>query len=267
MDLNYKMIKKHLTILFLIFFISACTQRVKVDIGSELCLNSNCPSKIASENIIIEHDLFVLALNPRTKFADWVAYRVDPENLNGSYKKRFWQSDPKLSVAYAFKPSDYKGGYKTCGYDRGHQAPLASFSNSEQYVEQANYLSNITPQKFKLNRGVWKTLEEKVRALAKSTRGNVYVYTGSYYTGEPMCKLPNAKLDYTIPNGYWKIIIVKDGDSIKHASFKFKQDDKGKSHCSYSSSIEEIKQLTKINFPLIKANSSSDLMSDLGCRE
>ena len=265
------MIKKNLIILLLILFcISACTQErspeARYGTDSKLCLNSNCPSKLNSENIIIEHDLFVLALNPKTKFADWVVYRVDPKNLNGSYKKRLWKSDPKLSVAYAFKPSDYKSGYETCGYDRGHQAPLASFSNSKQYVEQANYLSNITPQIAKLNRGAWKTLEGKVRLLAKATNANVYVYTGTYYTGEPMCELPNAKLDYTIPNGYWKIVIVKDGANIKHASFKFRQEDKGKNHCDYSSSIEEITQLTKINFPLIGADSSSDLMHDLGCR-
>jgi len=173
-------------------------------LGGNICFNNSCPSKITSNNIIIEHDIFVLSMNPTTKFADWVAYRVEPRNLNGLNKQRVWKKDPKLGAKYAFSPNDYKGASKACGYDRGHQAPLADFSKS-RYASQTNYLSNITPQLAKLNRGAWKRLEDKERLLAKKTKGEVYVFTGTYYTGKPMCQLPKAKLQHTIPNGYWKI--------------------------------------------------------------
>ncbi|CAF3761573.1 unnamed protein product [Rotaria magnacalcarata] len=111
-------------------------------------------------------------MNPKTKFADWVAYKVEPKNLNGLNKQRVWREDPKLKPEYSFSPKDYEGGNKACGYDRGHQAPLANFSNN-QHADQTNYLSNITPQMSKLNRGAWKRLEDKERLLAKKNKGEV----------------------------------------------------------------------------------------------
>lgn len=231
---------------------------------SSFCFEHKCPSKIASDNIVVDHDIFVLSMNPETKFADWVAYKVEPKNLNGLNKQRVWRKDPKLKPEHAFSPSDYEGGNEACGYDRGHQAPLADFSKS-QYAAQTNYLSNITPQSLALNRGAWKILEDKERLLAKNTKGEVYVFTGTYYTGKPMCQLPKARLQHTIPNGYWKIIILKDGTNVAHASFKFQQETKDKNHCNHVTTIEEINRLTKIKFPVSSIISSGSLLKELGC--
>ncbi len=261
------MLKKILFLLVLILggvysFFSENEQIITRD--NNLCFNHTCPTKSSSDNLLVEHDIFVLSMNPKTKFADWVAYKVEPKNLNGLNKQRSWKKDPKLKPEQAFSPSDYERSNEACGYDRRHQAPLADFSKS-QYAAQTNYLSNITPQMLKLNRGAWKILEDKERLLAKHTKGEVYVFTGTYYTGKPMCLLPKAKLDYTIPNGYWKIIILKNGTNVSHASFKFQQETKDKNYCNQVTTVEEINRLTKIKFPFNNTTKSGSLLQKLGC--
>ena len=109
--------------------------------------------------------------------------------------KRNWRKDPFLSDTETVDESYYtKDITKT--YDRGHQAPLASFLGSI-YFSQTNYLSNITPQKKYLNRGPWKHLEEAVRNYVR--KGNiVWVMTGPIYS--------KNKNKVSIPIAYWKII-------------------------------------------------------------
>lgn len=264
---NSKMLKK---ILFLMSIILALVYSFFADTSKifthdpDLCFNHTCPTKSSSDTIIIEHDIFVLSMNPKTKFADWVAYKVEPKNLNGLNKQRVWREDPKLKPEYSFSPKDYEGGNKACGYDRGHQAPLANFSNN-QHADQTNYLSNITPQLSKLNRGAWKRLEDKERLLAKKNKGEVYVFTGTYYTGKPMCQLPKARLQHTVPNGYWKIIILKNGKNVSHANFKFQQEATDNDYCNHSTTIEEINRLTNLKFPISNLSSSNTLLEKLGC--
>ncbi|NRB11012.1 MAG: DNA/RNA non-specific endonuclease [Rickettsiaceae bacterium] len=242
------------------------TATVLEQITSDLCFNNKCPTNMAKDNFTIKHDIFVLSLNRKTKFADWVAYKVVPQNLSGAYKERKWRSDPKLSDAeYALTPTDYKHAYATCGYDRGHLAPLASFSNHIS-ARKTNYLSNITPQLAKLNRGAWKKLEDRIRLLAREYDGEVYIMTGSYYTGKTICKLPSAKLEHVVPNGFWKIVILKNDDNIKYSSFYFTQEATDKNYCNYSTSIEKLQQLTSLNFPSITTIRTQPLLEELGCQ-
>lgn len=150
-------------------------------------------------------DCYTLHNNPITKFADWVAYRLDSASVTGDAElKRKWKTDPRLPDGKTLSPSDYKGANAALNVDRGHQAPLASFKGRDCWGT-TNFLSNITPQKAPLNQGPWKNLEGKVRQLAK--KYTVYVITGPLYERE-MELLPNAALPHKVPSGYWKIIVV-----------------------------------------------------------
>ena len=76
-------------------------------------------------------------------------------------------------------PSDYTDTNAELGTERGHQAPLASFTGTAHWKD-TNYLSNITPQKAALNGGAWGLLEQRVRNLAQDPSVTaVYVMTGS----------------------------------------------------------------------------------------
>ena len=126
-------------------------------------------------------------------------------------------------------------------------------------------MSNISPQMQALNKGPWSSLENKVRSL--TDKGEVHVFTGPYYTEKQMCELPNAKIPHKIPNGYWKIIILKESVNavqVRYASFKFEQETpSGVNICDYQTDIPEIERLSHYGFQIDKDLPS--LARDLGC--
>ena len=180
------------------------------------------PLGTPESNTLIARPIYCLSNNRETKFADWVAYRIDAQTMSGDSKtKRNWKADPNLAEDETLEPDDYKGAHATIHTDRGHQAPLASFKGTN-YWHQTNYLSNITPQKSALNQGPWKQVEDEVRDLA--AKQPVYVMTGPLYERETEA-LPGANEPHRVPSGYWKIIAVQSfqGQPIEVVAYIFDQ--------------------------------------------
>lgn len=198
-------------------------------------------------NDLISRDIYVLCNDGQTKFADWVAYRLDSSSITGETKARNWKADPDLPENRTLEPDDYKDANKTLKVDRGHQAPLASFKGRENWAA-TNYLSNITPQKSDLNQGTWVKIENAVRDIIKD--GNtVYVITGTLYEKE-MPKLPKSDEEHLIPSGYWKIIFIpKANDEFEHASFILDQDtERSREQLDFLVTIDEIENRTNLDF-------------------
>ena len=57
--------------------------------------------------------------------------------------------------------------YVKSGYDRGHLVPAEDFANDVNKLKQTFYYINCIPQTVKLNRGIWKTYETKVRNISQ----------------------------------------------------------------------------------------------------
>ncbi len=101
------------------------------------------------------------------------------EDTIGPTQSRNFKKDPLLARHETLVPSDYTDTNAELGTERGHQAPLASFTGTAHWKD-TNYLSNITPQKAALNGGAWGLLEQRVRNLAQDPSVTaVYVMTGS----------------------------------------------------------------------------------------
>ena len=109
-----------------------------------------CPQGTPAANQLIVRSIYALSNDPVTKFADWVAYKVNQNNLTGPKRTRVWKTDPDLDEADTITPSEYAGANAMLGVDRGHQAPLAAFKGHQDW-EMTNFLSNITPQSSELN--------------------------------------------------------------------------------------------------------------------
>ena len=218
------------------------------EIHADLCMYG-CPSGSPATNDIIIRDVYILSSNDSTKFADWVAYRVTKSTISKT-QKRTWKPDPWLTDDETLEPEDYDGAFAALKTDRGHQAPLASFTATPSW-KATNYLSNITPQKSELNQGPWKKLEDAVRALAKKPDTNaVYVMTGPLYERK-MPVLPKADESHEVPSGYWKIISMEKNGTIKVAAFLFDQKTERRAEfCEekFITSTRIIESKTSLNF-------------------
>jgi endonuclease G len=209
------------------------------------------PLGTPASNDLIIRDIYAMSTNDSTKFADWVAYRLDPETVVGDVEtKRVWKADPWLAEEETLEPEDYKGAHKALKTDRGHQAPLASFKGTK-YWQETNYLSNITPQKSDLNQGPWRILEERVRSFVKAGHV-VYVLVGPLYEKE-MPKLPGSDEEHKIPSGYWKIIVYQakqaDPSALQTAAFIFPQETPRNAVISnYLVTIDQVEKLSGLDF-------------------
>ncbi len=209
---------------------------------------------------MIRRQLYVLANNGRTKFADWVAYVV-VAGVSGPERNRRWLADPDLPADETLEPADYARAHPELGVDRGHQAPLASFALSPHWAE-TNYLSNATPQNSNLNRGRWARLERAERLLAEREHASVYVITGPLYEA-PMRALPSADEPATVPSGYWKVVAVTDG---RVAGFIFANAPGDESYCSDQRAVEEIESRSGLDlFPDASGIDQAPLATALGC--
>lgn len=233
------------------------------EIHSSLCLHG-CPVGGAPTDDLIIREIYVLRSNDRTKMAEWVAYRVTVETI-GPSPNRNWRQDPVLRDDETLHPDDYIGAHARLGTDRGHQVPLASVSGTP-HAQETNYLSNITPQQAELNQGPWARLEDAERVLARSGEvGAVFVVTGPLFE-RPIMPLPQARRPHMVPSGYWKIVAVTDGVTVRVTAFVLDQETpRTTDYCEHQVELAELERRSTYRFFHAYNGAFEDLEGSLGC--
>ncbi|XQW83904.1 DNA/RNA non-specific endonuclease [Thalassotalea piscium] len=241
---------------FILLILTAYSAIVNAEIRSVHC-PLGCPSLAIINNDVVFNHTYALSNNPKTKFADWVAYEVNVLNF-GDSPGRNWGNDELIDDDESLEEADYKGAFKALKTDRGHQAPLASFAGHKNWIE-LNYLSNITPQKSALNQGSWVALEMAVRN-AVSFRHSLYVITGTLYA-KAETPLPGADETHVIPSSYFKVIYDSAGNA---ASFVFDQELKKKAnYCDQKLSNKALN--LQVPYPMPSFTDSTQILERLGC--
>lgn len=225
------------------------------------CLHS-CPIGAPGSNDVIVRENYTLSSNDLTKMADWVAYRITPETI-GASTSRQWKADPSLDRDETLSPPDYVAASEKLHIDRGHQAPLASFSGTKT-VADTNYLSNITPQSSALNQGPWVRLENKEREVVQRLSAPLYVLTGPLYE-RMMEPLPKGDEYHRVPSGYWKVIAMDDG---RVSSFIFDQTAKREDDiCGTRVSLRHLELRARLRLFPRAGTPFTSLDQELGCVE
>lgn len=228
-----------------------------------------CPTGISGQTIT--RSIYTLNNNSTTKFANWVAYHETPSTIDGPSRTRTWKADPSISSANTLEPADYTDAAAVLGTDRGHQVPLASFSNTADWAT-LNYLSNITPQAANLNQGPWERLESAERNYVRKGK-DLYVVTGpldEHYFGT----LPKADEFHIIPSAYFKVIIYVSGSTVKASAFIMEQTSgRNDNFCNKEVTIDEVELRSGLNImPSLSSGTQSaverglgGLKTELGC--
>jgi len=145
----------------------------------------------------------LLAHDSVRKTPIWVAERVTAEKATSTVAPReagSFRIDPGLKKGRRAGLSDYLKS----GYDRGHMAPAADMHWGKQAMIECFYLSNMVPQVGKkMNQGIWKDLEERVRTWAID-RGELFIYTGPIYDGGTTKTIGKNKV--AVPSHLYKIV-------------------------------------------------------------
>ena len=216
-----------------------------------------CPENPQGSTVIYRH-VYALSNNPETKFANWVAYEISPENFGGATGRTF-RGDPLLPRGETLEPADYKGAYASIlKSDKGHLAPVGAHGGSH-HRHQLDYLSNIVPQHESLNRGVWKELEGKVKEAARYG-DSLFAIAGPVY-GKEMISLPSADESHVVPSAFFKIVYDDSGG----VAFLMEQDTvKGTPFCAKRVPLLEVGKALSFKLPNFK---ESALIADrLSCK-
>lgn len=152
--------------------------------------------------VILDHKYFKVHYDPKLRLPRYVEYTLKREHLTHKTGKRkdHFIVDPQLEAMRL--PLSTPEEYKKTGYDRGHLAPAADFSFSQEANDETFVMSNMAPQTKKLNRGAWLILEKQVRRWACGEE-KLRVITGPLFSARD----PQLPSGLTIPQRFFKIIV------------------------------------------------------------
>ena len=209
----------------------------------------------ASDHQIRTFEHYSLCYRESYEQAEWSASCLTEEELVKNAKRSDdCRSDPEITTGSA-TPADYKKS----GYDRGHLSPAADFAFDQNAMSETFYMSNMSPQKGGLNRGIWKDLEAEVRLWAKNF-GRVYVVSG------PILEKPAEEYEsigenqVAVPEFYYKVILAplyeneadratpQDAENVIALGFIFPNEKCTGTLNDYAVTVDEVEARTKLDF-------------------
>jgi len=195
----------------------------------------------ATADTVVSYTGFDLAYNEQFEQAAWVAYVLTKEEIESGFVERSdnFRSDTNIRTGSA-SLADYRGS----GYDRGHLAPAGDMKWDPEAMSESFYLSNMSPQHPRFNRGIWKSLETQVRNWALE-KDSIYVITGPVldpidnYIGENQVGIPPY---------YFKVLVDLSPPDHSLIAFLLPNAATSDSLMSFAITVDSLEALTGYDF-------------------
>ncbi|MCD7714361.1 MAG: DNA/RNA non-specific endonuclease [Prevotella sp.] len=211
-------------------------------------------------NYIVEWDC-------NKKAQRWSCWEWDASNSVSNWNRNNWsgatwqgqtwtgdpfQEDARIPEQYQSKLSDYSGS----GYNRGHICASADRLCSQDVNGQTFYLSNMQPQVYGFNAGVWENMESQVRKWnTSSMRDTLWVCKGGtigdvYLDGEEQTGIiEQVKTPLIVPKYFFMALVAKKNGAYKGIAFwaEHKVNDDA-ALAKYVITIDELEERTGIDF-------------------
>lgn len=191
---------------------------------------------------VIKHSTYYLSYSEEHEQAEWVAYILrDTDLTKNKYKRPLFIQDKKVKTQSA-----HWKNYKNSGYSRGHLLPAADRTVSEAAYNETFLTSNISPQLYEFNSGIWSNSEHKTRLWAKKHK-KIYVVTGGVL-GKNLKTIGTENV--SVPDYFYKVLLRKDNDNnYKMIAFLIPhKKDENRNLAEYIITTDKLEQLTNIDF-------------------
>ena len=182
--------------------------------------------------------------------AQWVAYPLNKSLIGNGSRSNAWGFDPLIPIA---RQPNLTGGSYGGGWTRGHQLPSADRLTYKQNVTTF-YGTNMTPQQYDFNGGIWAGLEGKVRSYAGSA-DTLYVVTGCLWADSEQRTGMSSGFAVRVPTHYFKALLFRGKstyapDGYMEAGYLLPHDSSiaGGNFLDYIMSIDELESKTGIDF-------------------
>jgi endonuclease G len=186
---------------------------------------------------VLHKKAFDICYNYKYKHPNYVTYTLSKNLVNKNlYTRKGLRFRPDYQISTKYR--SYSKDYSKTGFDRGHNAPNASFDYNRAIQKETFLMSNIAPQKPQLNRRLWAKIEKFTRYEAVKYK-QIKIITG-------VCgSIGHIKNNVNIPKWWYKIIILPNKKII---SFLAPNTNSGMSKVKikkFLSNIDEIKEKCK----------------------
>ncbi|MBT8254550.1 MAG: DNA/RNA non-specific endonuclease [Flavobacteriaceae bacterium] len=196
------------------------------------------PSSTTGE--VIHHQGYSLSYHEDYEQAEWVAYELKKSQLSSTnFKRPYFEIDKAVRTGAA-----HWKNYKRSGYTRGHLCPAADRKYSKEAHDETFLTSNISPQIYDFNAGVWNRLEQKVRYWANRNDG-IFVVTGGVL--KPGLQSIGDE-EVAVPEYFYKVIMDYNSGDPKMMAFLMKHEDSSRPLYEFVVSTDKIEELTGIDF-------------------
>lgn len=146
--------------------------------------------------------------------AHWVAYPMNTGLKGSGSRTDAWGLDPLLPAGkQPIVTSTYRNGWT-----RGHQIPSADRLQNSANVATF-YGTNMTPQNYDFNTGIWARLEDKVRSWSGRC-DTLYVVTGCVVDGKTSWTTDVQGKPVAVPNAYYKAVISYSSSSTEKGGYR-----------------------------------------------
>lgn len=204
--------------------------------------NKQFPRAGVTDGKLLCHLGFVSYFGQTLKEPVWVAEHLKRENLiQPEQRDRQFGKDPLIAKDKQGSDADYAAN----PYDAGHMAPVTDMVWSVDAQRDTMVYTNAVPQLASNNRGVWKSIEAKVKKQAID-QGELYVITGPTFEGTPELLGPDK---LKIPTQLWKVVLHPN--TLEVRSYLVPNEDvKGLKPENFLTTLEEVERYSGVRlFP------------------
>ena len=175
----------------------------------------------------------------------WVCYRVFDVQGHVVPPKRPEGFFVDTRTAARVEPGDYTSS----GYDRGHMAPNYAIGTrfGKQAQEETFLMSNVCPQRHRLNAGLWKDMETRIVDNYTGRYGQVWVIDGPVFGPED--RLRRLRNKVPVPEAFYMIVIQQHEGGVRAEGIVIDQEAPSSGSLdNYVVSIGDIEHRTGLNF-------------------
>ena len=194
------------------------------------------------------------------RVSHWVAYPLTVNYVTPAVNRtNAWAYDPNNQPP-AIPQSAQSDPTKTYGTGdaRGHQLPSADRYSNVATNAMTFYATNIMPQNYDFNGGIWVQLEGKVReTMQRNPSDTLFVVTGTYFADNKTIRDRDGKT-VGYPSNCWKVLLRGGGgkavwncsaDELHAIGFWFANDASNTGTLrSYATTVADIEQKTGFTF-------------------
>ncbi|MEW6647591.1 MAG: DNA/RNA non-specific endonuclease [Pseudomonadota bacterium] len=196
---------------------------------------------------VLRNDAFLVGWSDLRGNPLWVEYRLQPVPADAPFYRRPERFNRDWRALNSIGHDDYSGS----GYDRGHLAPNYAISRlyGPTAQQQTFLMTNITPQRPRLNQKVWQRLEEAEIDFFAPRAKELWVITGPIFDADIQRLAGSARVE--IPDAFFKIYAAPGRGAAppRLLAFVVPQSVRGDEPLDYFvTSVDRVEELTGFDF-------------------